>query len=98
MRGRIEAVLAITIALLAGCDDRPTTWKAYVYRDVEDMEKVHARDGWATFEECQEFATGSLDALTEQGLIGPSGGDYVCGYRCGFKPEYGIEVCKEKRK
>lgn len=89
---RLLALFAAALAL-AGCDDRPRTWTAYVYPSVERMDRVVAMGGFKDFDSCQVAA---IDALHRAGATYT--GDYVCGYRCGFRAEYGMEICKDKRK
>lgn len=79
---------------IAACDQRPSTWQAYIYPDASDLTRVVEMGSFKTFEECQTAAIGGLRAL---GLAGV--GDYECGYRCGPSEKYGgINVCKETRK
>lgn len=85
-------ILAAALTLF-GCDDRPRTWKAFVYPDIERLDRFVTIGGFKDFESCQVAA---IDALNRAGAA--YSGDYVCGYRCGFDPEYGMEICKDKRK
>ena len=76
---------------LAGCDDRPNQWDAFIYtgNDLATNETVR---GFKTFELCQSAALEQLRQVRPDG-----GGDYVCGYKCG-PSEYGGNVCKDTRK
>jgi hypothetical protein len=89
-----RGILALVAMLaLTACDDRPRTWKAFVYPNVERMDRFVTIGGFKDFDSCQVAA---IDTLYRAGAS--RSGDYVCGYRCGFSPEYGLEICKEKRK
>ncbi|CAN7305924.1 hypothetical protein LJR164_001603 [Phenylobacterium sp. LjRoot164] len=90
---RPAACVVLCALALVSCDDRPTTWKAFVYPDIENMDRFVAMDGFKDFESCQ---TAAINVRNFTG--GAIAGDYICGYRCGFKAEYGMEICKEKRK
>jgi len=79
---------------LAGCDDRPQQWDAYIYPNRNDLTKHEKIAGFKTFELCRQAAINRLRAMPD-----PAGGDYECGYRCGPKEGFGdADLCKETRK
>lgn len=82
---------ALALLALAGCDDRPDQWDAYVYPG-DDLVEYEAIRGFKTFELCQAAAIDRLRSLRRDG-----GGDYECGYKCG-RQSSGLNVCKETRK
>lgn len=77
--------------VLAGCDDRPDSWTAWVYEDRDDLSQSETLTGFNTFEQCQSAAIQQLRTYDN-----PSGGDYECGYKCRW--DGGTNVCKETRK
>lgn len=82
------------IMLLAGCDDRPKQWDAFVYPDRNDMSQSETIAGFKTFELCQQGAINRMRSFPE-----PDNADYECGYMCGPREDFGgINVCKETRK
>jgi len=94
MRKRLLLGALTACALLAACDDRPTTWKAYVYPDRENMDRVLKLDGFVDLKSCQVAAFGTLAFLDRI-----SEGDYECGYRCAPKADFGgLDVCAETRR
>lgn len=90
---RLGALLLASGAL-AGCDDRPRQWDAFVYPDRNNLAVSEKIAGFKTFELCQEAAINRLRSQPD-----PDAGDYECGYRCGPDPRYGgLNVCEETRK
>lgn len=89
----VRTTALIAALALGSCDSRPAGWRAYVYPDVNNMDHYVSMGGFDSFESCQAAA---INVRNFTG--GAMTGDYVCGYRCGFKAEYGMEICKEKRK
>lgn len=84
--------LAILLATLTACDDRPDQWDAYVYQDLENPDALEIIRGFKTFELCQVAAIERLQST-------PGNGDFECGYKCGPNKKYGgINLCKETRK
>jgi hypothetical protein len=79
--------------LLAGCDDRPKEWTAWVYPDASDLTRSETIRGFNSFERCQEAAIDRLRQFPD-----PDRGDYECGYMCRYDPGKGLSVCKETRK
>lgn len=94
MSRTIVGVGAVVIVMLAveACDDRPRTWKSFVYPNAANMDYVISTDGFQDFESCQMSAVDTLHDM------GAASGDFACGYRCGLQAGSGVEVCKEKRK
>jgi hypothetical protein len=86
---------ALAFLALAGCDDRPNQWDAYLYNESDDDSITeYSIEGFKTFELCQEAAQREL---LRHGK-GPVQ-DYECGYKCGPPAEYGgLNVCEETRK
>ncbi len=78
---------------LAGCDDRPKEWTAFVYRDQADLSQSLKLVGFNSFERCQEAAITTLRTYDD-----PDAGDYECGYMCRYEPAMETHVCKETRK
>lgn len=92
-RGWIPLALLSVILSIAGCDDRPAQWDAFVYPG-DDLTAHEEIRGFVSFELCQEGAQQRLRALRPDG-----GGDYECGYRCGpLSPASETRICKETRK
>ena len=90
---KLLAAGAAAVAL-AGCDDRPDQWDAYIYPDRYDLSEHEVLKGFKTFDLCQQAAIVRLRSLPD-----PSEGDYECGYKCGPMDEYGgMTICKEARK
>lgn len=86
-------IAALAFLALAGCDDRPDQWDAFVYTG-DDLLTNETIRGFKTFELCQQAAIDRLRAERPDG-----GGDYECGYKCGPSPQYGgLNVCEETRK
>lgn len=84
---------ALALLALAGCDDRPDQWDAYIYTG-DDLQNEEVIRGFKTFELCQTAAINRLRSVRQDG-----GGDYECGYKCGRSDRYGgLNVCKETRK
>lgn len=83
--------VAALFLLLAGCDDRPDQWDAYVTYS-EDPERSEVIRGFKTYELCR---AASLDRIAAAGA--EETGYFECGYKCGFNPKYGMNVCKETR-
>lgn len=91
--GGWRAVAFSSVLFLAGCDDRPVQWDAFVYPGDDLMTHEEIR-GFISFEVCQEAAQQRLLSLRPDG-----GGDYECGYRCGpLAPGSTSRLCKETRK
>ena len=86
---------ALALLALAGCDDRPDQWDAFLYNESDDGSVTeYTIEGFKTFELCQQAAQSEL---LRHGK-GPTQ-DYECGYKCGPSAEYGgMNVCKETRK
>lgn len=68
-------------------------WTAYVYPDASS-EAHFVAGNYPDFEQCQSSAINALRAIPG----GATGGAYECGRKCEFKPEWGMNVCKETRK
>ena len=83
----------ILALLLASCDDRPHQWDAFVYPDFDGSDKYERISGFKTFELCQQAAIDRVRSLPKSEKA-----DYECGYRCGFNPDYRMNVCKETKK
>lgn len=83
--------LALVLLALAGCDDRPDQWDAYIYPG-DDLLVHETVRGFKSFELCQAAAVNRLRSIRSDG-----GGDYECGYKC--EPSgYGGNICEETRK
>lgn len=83
----------IIFLILAGCDNRPDQWDAFVY-PADDLIEYEAIRGFKTFELCQVAAIERLRSMRRDG-----GGGYECGYRCGPLGSAGdMNICKETRK
>lgn len=78
------------IALLAACGDGSSAWTAFIYPDGSNLQSSIEMGGFKTFRQCQEAAIGRLRSLDD-----PDQGDYECGYRCEWRPDMGLNVCKE---
>ncbi len=82
---------ALAALLLAGCDDRPDQWDAYItYR--EDPERSEVIEGFKSYELCR---AASLQRLETENAM--EDGYFECGYKCGRKPGISLNVCKETR-
>lgn len=89
----MRKLIAVAIIAIAGCDNRPDHWNAYVYPG-DDLIAYETIEGFKTFELCQAAAQDRLRSLRPDG-----GGGYECGYRCGVSSQHGgLNVCKETRK
>jgi hypothetical protein len=89
----MRKALLTAVLLLAGCDDRPPVWTAWVYEDRDDLTKSETLTSFKTFEQCQEAAISKLRSYPD-----PDAGGYECGYRCRYDPSMQTNVCKETRK
>ena len=78
--------------LLAGCDDRPKEWTAWIYPNAPDLMVSERIEGFTTFESCQQAAINRMRQLPN-----PDRADYECGYRCRYDPKSDISICKETR-
>lgn len=93
-RLRCSAYLAGAALTLAGCDNGPDQWDAFVYPDSGNLLVHEEIRGFKSFELCQEAAISHL-----RQHHAPEAGDYECGHRCRPVSEYGgLNVCKETRK
>jgi len=65
--------LLLLFALLAGCDDTPGQWSAYVYRDAHDHSKWQRTDRFKTEAMCRQAAEEQIAALPD-----PKKAGYAC--------------------
>lgn len=79
------------LLLLAGCDDRPNQWDAYITYS-ESPERSEVIEGFRTYELCRQASLQRLEA--EKAL---EDGYFECGYKCGPKPGWPTKICKETR-
>jgi len=95
VRQKLNLLAALCgIMTVAGCDQRPDQWDAFVYPNRNDLTVHEEIAGFKTFELCQSAAINRLRTLPD-----PDGGDYECGYKCEPRADLdGINVCKETRK
>lgn len=78
---------------VAGCDDRPDQWDAFIYTGDNLLTNETIR-GFKTFELCQQAAIDRLRAARPDG-----GGDYECGYKCAPSERLGgVNVCEKTQK
>ena len=77
--------------LLLGCDKRPAQWDAFISFD-ENEARTEIIKGFKTYELCRAASLQRLEA--EHAL---ETGYFECGYKCEFKPAYGLNICKETR-
>lgn len=89
---RRKVLLPCLVLLVSGCDDRPKSWTAFVYPDGSNLQSSIEMGGFKSFQQCQVAAIRRLRALDD-----PDQGDYECGYRCEWRPDMGLNVCKETR-
>lgn len=82
----------LALLLLAGCDDRPRQWDAFVYRDFERSDAYEKIAGFKSFKLCQAAATDRIRSLPQ-----PDQAAFECGYMCRYDPNMKINVCKETR-
>jgi hypothetical protein len=82
----------LPLLLIAGCDDRPRQWDAFVYPDMEGSESHETIAGFKTFELCRSAALARIAQLPN-----PTEAGYDCGYMCGYNPRSQSRVCKETR-
>lgn len=80
------------LVLVAGCNNRPDQWDAFIYPG-DDLMAVDTVRGFKTFELCQEAAIDRLRDVRPDG-----GGSYECGHKCEYRADIDINVCKETRK
>lgn len=88
-----KLALLVSALLLAGCDDRPKRWDAFVYPDFNGSETFETLVGFKTFEQCQSAAINRIAQLPT-----PEKADYECGYMCRYDPQMQLNVCKETKK
>ncbi len=81
------------ITLLAGCDSRPDQWDAFVYPDADNLLVDETIRGFKTFELCQQAAISRIRSMPS-----PDNASYECGYRCEYRPDWDVNVCKETRR
>ena len=85
---------ALALLALAGCDDRPDQWDAFLYNESDDGSVTeYTIEGFKTFELCQRAAQSEL---LRHGK-GPTQ-DYECGFKCEYRPGMDLHVCEETRK
>ena len=85
---------ALALLTLAGCDDRPDQWDAFLYNESEDGSiSEYSIKGFRNFELCQQAAQSEL-LIHGKGPVQ----DYECGYRCEYRPELDTNLCAETRK
>lgn len=85
------ASIALFGLALAGCDDRPDQWDAFVSHGEGMADRQEVIRGFKSFELCQAAALDRVRDIGEQAF-------YECGYKCGPNPKYGgMNVCKETR-
>lgn len=94
-RGRSLILLACVCLIACSRDDKgPDQWDAFVYPDIDNMDRHEEYKGFKTFELCQQAAVDRIRLLTD-----PQNADYECGYRCKPRPDMGgLTICKETRK
>lgn len=88
----MKRAAALLLLSLAGCDQRPDQWDAFIYTGDDFLTHEEIR-GFRTFELCQQAALDRLRAERPDG-----GGDYECGYRCGPVEGLSGNLCEETRK
>jgi hypothetical protein len=88
------AILAVVVFVIVKCSGHEShDWKAWIYPDRADLSRSVAMGSFKSFEQCQGAAVDALRVLNLE-----ADGDYECGSDCKFKPDLGINVCKETRK
>lgn len=83
----------IAALLLTSCDDRPEAWTGWAYPNRENLTYSVSLTGFRTFEQCQEATIGALRTFSD-----PDAGDYECGFKCRWDPNFQTNVCKTTRK
>jgi hypothetical protein len=86
-----RAFLILLSMLIAGCDDRPDQWDAYItYTEQPERSEIIA--GFKTYELCRSASLARIEAegTSETGY-------FECGYKCGFNRRYHMKLCKETR-
>ena len=85
---------ALALLVLAGCDDRPDQWDAFLYNESDDGSITeYTIRGFKTFELCKQAAQREL-LMHGKGPVQ----DYECGFKCEYQPRLGGNLCKETRK
>lgn len=82
----------LLLLLLAGCNQRPRQWDAFVYPDFEGSDAYEKIAGFKSFELCQSAALTRIRQLPDANKAA-----YECGYMCRYEPDMKINVCKETR-
>ena len=67
-------------------------WTGWVYPDASNLTVEVKLGEFPDFEQCQATAIAALRSLGAA-----ESGDYECGRQCKFRPELGLNVCKETR-
>lgn len=96
----MKPLVAMALLALAGCDQRPDEWTAFVYPDGADLTEHFEMRGFKSFEQCQQSAINSIRGFERtEPTDERAAADYECGYKCAPDPKLGgINVCKETRK
>lgn len=89
--GTLTKASIILFALsVAACDTSPR-WNAFVYPDAT-LDKWETLGPFHDFEECQSAAISRMRELPE-----PQRASYECGYKCEWRADLQVNVCKETR-
>lgn len=100
-RVKLATALLAAAVCLGACDNRPATWKGFVYPDGADLGSHVELGSFDTFEQCQASARDVIKGFgrSEEGEQGQSAADYECGFKCAAHASIGgLNVCKETRK
>jgi len=87
----MRRVLALPMLLSASCDTTPQ-WQAWVYPNREDFTRSVPLGSFKTFGQRQAAALEALRSLNAE-----ERGDFECGFKCKWRPDMGINVCRETR-
>jgi len=91
--GSILLAIAIGLAAWWWIHNHSGKWTGWIYPDANDLTVSIKLGEFRDFEACQAAAINNLRSMRAA-----DGGDYECGRSCKFRPELGLDVCKETRK
>jgi len=85
-------VLYVILAYFAAWWPFKEEWTGFVYPDLNDLTISRNIGVYESFESCSDAAIAVL-----RGINAGDKGDYECGLNCEYKPDIGLNVCKETK-
>lgn len=81
-------LIFFAMIILAGCSSK--NWTGFYYPDANNIgdESTWIIEPWfSSLDECRNWVDDMIWNNTNY--------DYECGYKCRYKSDYGVNVCKE---